>query len=215
MRHDDPDRNEAIGAAIRRASESVEAPDRLRLRVAGERERRPTRGRTKRRLAVGFATVAVGAGVGVVWMAERASTPPTVSTVAAATLAPTSGSAPGRDPGDGEYLTAQVDGVRFPSYAELPGWRVAGSRSERLSGRTALTVTYVAGDVRFGYTVVDGPALAIPSGASRVRASGVEAAILPVAHGSAVTWRSGGHTCVLASPTASAARLLRLIPEQA
>lgn len=215
MRHDDPSHDEAIGAAFQRAAESVEAPESLRRRIESDRARRPSRRPGRRGLAIGVAAVALGGVAGVVWVAERGSSPPSMDTVAAAALAPTSGGAPGPDPGDREYLTTHVDGVRFPSYAGLPNWRVVGSRSERLSGRAAVTVAYTAGGVKIGYTVVDGAALAVPADATRVSAAGVEAAILPVSRGSAVTWRARGHTCVLASPSASAARLLRLIPAPA
>jgi hypothetical protein len=36
-----------------------------------------------------------------------------------------------------------------------------------------------------------------------------------VSSGSAVTWTARGHTCILASPTVPADRLLRLIPQPA
>jgi hypothetical protein len=52
------------------------------------------------------------------------------------------------------------------------------------------------GDV--GYTIVDGAPLPEPGGARHVTANGVRLAVLRKGDATIVTWRRGGHTCVIA-----------------
>ena len=64
-----------------------------------------------------------------------------------------------------------------------------------------------AGDV--GYTIVDGKPLAEPGGARIVERDGLRLAVLRKGDVDVVTWRRGGHTCVLASKGAGVEQLIR------
>jgi hypothetical protein len=71
-------------------------------------------------------------------------------------------------------------------------------RHDTVGGRAATTVTYrgPAGDV--GYTIVDGAPLPEPEGARRVVSAGVPMRVFTKDGATVVTWRRGGHTCILA-----------------
>ena len=87
------------------------------------------------------------------------------------------------------------------------GGRSGGAR--RLECRDATVVFYAKGGRRLGYVIVAGPGLARPSGAQGAHIRGVEYQTLRVNGRLAVTWRRGGHTCVLLGE-ATRAELLKL-----
>jgi hypothetical protein len=111
--------------------------------------------------------------------------------------------APQKDPRNERFLRAAVGGVRFPNYRYSTPFATAGARRDELGGRRATTVVYRTGVKSFGYTIVDGKPLAVPAGARRVVKDGLRLAVLRRGGAIVVTWRQGGHTCVLASRTAT------------
>jgi hypothetical protein len=91
------------------------------------------------------------------------------------------------------------------------GLRATGVRRDSLDGRRALTVHYAgAGDARVGYTIVDTPPLDVPGSARRVTRGSLGLAVWRRDGANVVTWRRAGHTCVLASRSMPASRLLDL-----
>ena len=64
----------------------------------------------------------------------------------------------------------------------------------------ATVVYYEKDGQRVGYAIVAGPALARPQAAASTTRSGVEYQTLALQGQQVVTWRSGGHTCVMVGP---------------
>jgi hypothetical protein len=199
--------SERIGAAIRSAVQGVEAPTALRNQIARDGRREPVARR--RWIAVPVLGVLLAAVfTSVTLLALGSSGGPTLAEAAGLALrAPTQAAPPG-DPRNERFLRAAVGGVQFPNYRYSTPFRTAGARSDELHGRHAITVVYGLGDKRIGYTIVDGKPLSVPSGARRVTREGLRIAILRRHGALAVTWREGGHTCVLASRSASLERLV-------
>ena len=85
-------------------------------------------------------------------------------------------------------------------------WMVSGERGDELDGREARTVFYDLGDVRVGYTVVEGE-LDWPDEATRIGDRWVmerDGELLAF-------WRENGETCVIAAPASIGRdRLLQL-----
>lgn len=196
--------NEAIGRRIRALAQDVEAPPALRARIAelqdpARAQRRggpawlgrprialPALGGTLTAAAVAVALVVGGGAAG-----------PTVDDAAALALAhPTSG-----PPAVVRItnLDAEVGGVTFPNYAyEWPNWKATGERNDTVGGRKATTITYSGPKGDVGYTIVDGKPLSVPDHAKHVTKAGTDFAIYTMKGATVVTWRQGGHTCVLA-----------------
>jgi hypothetical protein len=216
--HDeDPDRldaaaAEAVGRRIREAAAGVQAPPALRAHVAEQRARAAARRAHRRRpLALGVvaASVVLLALVVVLVGGRGVRTEPSVGDAVALALSHPTAPPPARDMHDEHLTRAQVGGVHFPDYGYgWPRWRTAGTRQDTIAGRAATTVVYrgPSGDV--GYTIVAGTALPEPAGARHVTAGGQRLAVLRHGDATVVTWRRGGHTCVLASRAPGAERQL-------
>jgi hypothetical protein len=200
--------SDRIGAAIGATAATVDAPAGLRARIAATG---PPPRRSRRMLAA--ATVCVGAAIGIavglvaISDDERA---PTIASAAAAALRSPAAPSPGAAPASERFVRARVGTVRFPNYGYDSGWTVAGIRRDELAGRDALTVIYRGWGDRIGYTVVDGAPLERPAGARQVVSDGRRFAVLRRGGALVVTWRQGGHTCVLASRSAPLKALLAL-----
>jgi hypothetical protein len=203
--HDEDPHADAVGRRIRAAAQSVDAPPRLRDRLAVERaaaaagEARGAR-RARRRLpAVLVAGVAAVAVAVVLLVGGGGAAAPSFDQAAQLAIAPPSAPAPASDPTDARLVQASVAGVRFPNYSyRWPRWKTVGARRDRLVGRDAVSVTYrgPAGDV--GYTIVDGEPLKEPSDARHISAGGLRLGVVHRGARTLVTWIRGGHTCVLA-----------------
>ena len=87
--------------------------------------------------------------------------------------------------------------MTFPDYARAYGWQPLGVRRGHLDGRDATVVFYGKDGRRLAYVIVAGSALARPSGAQTTVVDGVEYRVLRLDGRTAVTWRRGGHTCVV------------------
>jgi hypothetical protein len=215
----DPQREpdtEAIGVAIQAAARSVEAPPRLRARIAEERLRGGRRAPVRRwafrppALAAGLAAVAIAVTFALAGLPGGGAGGPTVDDAVALALSPPTQAAPGVDGTNATALRASVGGVAFPNYGwSWKRWETTGARDDRVDGRAAKTVVYrgPAGDV--GYTIVDGKPLHEPGGARIVDRNGLRLAVLRKNGANVVTWRRGGHTCVLASKGTGVAQLIR------
>jgi anti-sigma factor RsiW len=94
-------------------------------------------------------------------------------------------------------LAADVEGVAFPNLARWAGWQTTGVRRGRVDGRDATVVFYRKDGRRIGYVIVAGSGLPRPSGAQGTTRNGVEYQTLRLNGRLAITWRRGGHTCVL------------------
>jgi hypothetical protein len=200
-----PSREERIGAAVRAAAGGVQAPERLRRRLADPPPRRRRRALVPRLATAG--ALAAALAVGFVALAGGA---PSVQEVAAAALQPPTRPAPAADPRDASAVLAEVEGVPFPNYEEPWGWTAVGARSDSVEGREAVTVIYRKGSQGAHYTIVSGDPLPRPQGGREVRTAGGSYTVLRDGDSQVVTWERDGHTCVLASRLVDAAGLLRI-----
>jgi hypothetical protein len=183
-----------------------EVPPSLQAAVESHRRSRVRRGwaRPVPRLAVAGAAVAAAAVAAVVLSGGPGA--PTVADAAdLATQAPTQPAPTSL----GTKLAVGVQGVTFPDYARAYGWRPLGVRRGHIGDRAATVVYYGKGTRRLAYVIVSGSGLARPpDGQSRV-VEGVDYRVLRLDGKAAVTWRRGGHTCLLIG-TAPHSELLKL-----
>jgi hypothetical protein len=101
--------------------------------------------------------------------------------------------------------------IAFPRWSAR-GWPASGARSDRLGGRTVTTEFYDSyGGGTLGYSIVAGAALRWGTGGRLVSRPGGRYWVALAADGARiVSWVQAGHTCVLASRSASSATLLEL-----
>ncbi len=197
-------------AVLRREVEAMLTPDRH-----GPDRHGPDRGR--RALAwprVGFAAAALASAAAlaaaIVGFSGGGSSGLNVQQAAALALSPATTSAPAESTTHRAQLAVSVDGIPFPYWKERFGWRSTGARSDRLAGRAVTTVFYADPQGRrIGYAIVSGRAPAT-SGGSTVRRWGVSYRLLAHDGATVVTWRRGGHLCVVAGRGVGAGALLSL-----
>lgn len=106
-------------------------------------------------------------------------------------------------------LALAVEGVPFPDFTRFAGWHATGVRRGRLHGRAATLVVYRKGGRRLGYVIVAGRGLDRPASAQATVVGRVEYQTIRYGGRLGVTWRRGGHTCVLIGG-ATREELLRL-----
>jgi anti-sigma factor RsiW len=170
----------------------VERAETLRSRHRARRSR-ARRLMPRVALAGGLAVVAVVAAV----VLSGGPGGPTVADAARLASEPPTGPAP-RPVGNGSTrLAVDVEGVAFPNLARWAGWQTLGVRRGHVDGRDATVVVYRKDGKQIAYVIVAGPGLARPSGERATARRGVEYQTLRVDGRLAVTWRRGGHTCVL------------------
>ena len=171
---------------LRAAADATEAPFELRRRV-DELAPAPRRARWRP-----FAALAgVGAAAAVALALLVAGGAPSTGDVLEAALRPPVATV---TPTGGPLLEEQVEGVRFPDYQAKFGWRAAGQRDDEVDGRLVRTVTYRKDGQRVRYSIVAGDALDEPDGED-LEAEGTR--LRRIGDENAVTWRRGGHTCVM------------------
>lgn len=173
---------------LREAAADMEAPFELRRRVDDLVERPAQARRRWRPLAV-LAGVAATAAVVVALVVAGAG--PSVGDVLDA-----AGQSPAAvvTPTGGPLLSVHVDGTRFPNYEEKFGWRAVGQHEDEVDGRLVRTVDYRKGGETVSYSIVAGKALEEPDGQD-LEAEGTR--LRRIGDANAVTWRRGGHTCVM------------------
>ncbi len=158
---------------------------------------RRVRGRRRAlRLGAVGALVAVVAAIAVLSLSGGPGAPSLAAVAHLAGQAP-SGQAPAPVAGSATQLAVAVQGVAFPDLAQSYGWQALGVRHGRIGGRDATAVYYGKGGRRLGYVIVAGPGLPRPSAAQATTLGGVQYQTLRLNGALAVTWRRGGHTCVL------------------
>lgn len=191
------ERGDAFAGRIRELTGAIDAPPSLRGRLA-EQEARGGAGRRRwLALPVGGAVAAVA--VAVALLAGGGAAGPTVDDAAALALQRPNLPAPQVDDRDVHLVKVKIDDLQFPNYNyEWGKWEAIGHRVGTIAGRDAKTVTYRGplGDV--GYAIVAGDPLPEPEGARHVTTeNGTRLAITTRGDATVVTWRRGGHTCVL------------------
>src|SRR3954471_8414509 len=206
------DTHDEVGALIRATAARVEAP--LSLRAEVERLRTPRRhrpGPLPAGLAFAAAGVAALAVVIVLALGGSSTGGPSLADAAPAALQPASGPAPPADPSRPAVLKATIDGIAFPLWDVQFGLRATGAGRDSVDARRAVTVGDAGrGGARVGYTILAAPALDVPGSARHVQRGETSLAVWRSAGATVVTWRRAGHTCVLASRSMSAERLLDL-----
>jgi hypothetical protein len=136
---------------------------------------------------------------------------PTVLQASDAGLRSATGAAPAENPHNPHLLAASAVGISYPYWGGRLGWNAAGTRTDTVGGRTVTTVFYAnSRSRRIGYSIVAGPALAIPSGGTTVEHGGVSFHVISHASPAIVTWREAGHTCILTARGVSIGTLMRL-----
>jgi hypothetical protein len=215
---EDLDRQRQALASMR-ALEDVRAPASLRQSIealAGDGRSRVARRRMPRlrpAAAGGLAaSLAALAAIVAVVLGSGSSPAPTVLEAARVALRPATLAAPVENPHNRALLESSVEGVPYPYWGGRRGWRTAGSRVDRLGGRTITTVFYAARDGgRIGYAIVAGDPLSMPAGGGVVTREGTSFHVLDTAGATVVSWREAGHTCILAAHDVAAKTLLRLV----
>jgi hypothetical protein len=211
----EPHPSDELGAAIRAAVDDVHASPALRARVEAERAARRRPGRRLPAIGLAGAAAALGCAAAIVLVlgligGDGRIEGPTIAHAADAALRPTAGPPPDEDPGEPLLIRAGIDGLRFPYWDHRFGLVATAVRSDHVGGRRAMTVEYRRSAERIGYTIVAGPALPRHPSAQIVRKGALSLAVFRHQGAVAVTWRRGGHTCVLASREAGVQRLLTL-----
>lgn len=164
----------------------------------------------RRALTLAFAALAVLLAL---VLALPGGTPGAPSVVEAAVLTarPATATAPAIDVAEPALLERRVGGVAFPNWGPSFGWRAVGQRVDRLDGRATVTVIYARGAQRLGYTILAGAPLRWPRGAARTLRNDTDVRGLSVSGRETVTWRRGGHSCVMSGERGvSRAELVRL-----
>ena len=188
----------AVLAAHALAEEEV--PQSLQATVEARRRALGTRrGRSRRlvpRVAVAGAVAVTAAVVAAVVLSGGPGAPTIAQAADFATQAPT-GPAPPPAGKAGTKLAVGVGSVPFPDFRRFAGWSAVGVRHGRIDGRQATEVVYRKGGRKLGYVIVAGAGLARPSAAQAAVIHHVEYQTLQLGGRLAVTWRRGGHTCVL------------------
>jgi hypothetical protein len=204
-------------------SSDVRAPEALHRRIdqlvaeRSARTRPPILGRAfgggaaspARRLASATALAAVAVAVLAIVVGGGGSSL-SVQQATALTLSQPKAPAPRESSRTSNQLVAAVQGVHFPYWEEHFGWRSIGLRTDRLQGRTLMTVFYAnRGGQQVGYAIVAGTAPAVSGGTVQWR-QGTPYRLLPGQDAKTVVWLRDGHLCVLSGRGIDAATLLNL-----
>jgi hypothetical protein len=214
-----PDRGRAdadeqrIGALLRAVE--APAPTALHQRIAAitaGHVASSTAGRRRRvrARAPSFAfagAFAAAVALAIVLVAGTGSAAPTALAASRLALEPPTARAPAA-------LVAAGTTIAFPHWSAR-GWSSVGTRSDALGGRTVTTEFYRSWKVgTLGYAIVSGPPLRWGGGGHDVGVGGADYRVMSAAGARIVTWVQAGHTCVLASRTASSATLVALAVAQ-
>lgn len=218
MRHEAELEQRAVEAlyalrADRAPDQLRENVDRLRSDHARGRTRRPASGRARAwspavlAPAAGLLAVAILA----VALALPGGAPGSPSIVQAADLAaqgPLLAAPPPSPMAPADKLSQRVQDLEFPNWSRF-GWRPTGQRIDRINGRLAVTVYYRWNRRTIAYTIVQTPAL------HQLRLAyqsygGTAFQTTTMRHRVLVTWRRGGHTCILSGVGTSRQTLFSL-----
>jgi hypothetical protein len=130
---------------------------------------------------------------------------------AAVTLRAPTMAAPAESSAERTQLTAAVEGISFPYWSERFGWHAAGSRVDRLDGRTLRTVFYSDGHGHtVGYAIVSGTHAPTVGGGSVAWRAGTAYRLHRVDGAEVVSWTRAGHLCVVSGRGVDGRTLLTL-----
>lgn len=87
----------------------------------------------------------------------------------------------------------------FSGYAARAGWRLTGSRTDALEGRTVRTAFWERSGKRIAHSVVSGPPVGAPADVRRTGRRGVLLRSFDSLGRTAVVWDEGGHTAVISA----------------
>jgi hypothetical protein len=165
------------------------------------RQPRPRRRWLAPRLALA-AGLAVAATVLLAIVLTGGPGAPSVAEAARLATKPPTEPAPPPLGGSESKLALDVQGVTFPDLARAFGWQTVGARRGRVDGRDAMVVYYRKGERQIAYVIVAGDGLPRPSGGQTTAMGGIPYQTVRLNDKLAVTWRRGGHTCVLVGDAA-------------
>jgi hypothetical protein len=198
------------------------APDslhrRIELLVAERQDRRSAWGSGSRRrfsarglAGAGATALAVMAVVIAVNVGAGSGAMPDLRQAAAPTLRAATLPAPPQSRAHHAQLAVAVGGVPFPYWEDRFGWRSTGARTDRVDGRSIVTVFY--GDAaggRIGYAILGGSPAPRIGGGTVVWRGGVAFRVLGDNGATIVTWLRAGHLCVVSGRGIPSTTLLRL-----
>jgi hypothetical protein len=194
-------------AALLHAVETP-APETVHARIAELAATHRGRRRRRRAPVFAFAGAFVAAVVVVVVLAvDTTTSPPTALRVSQLALARWTAPAP-------RSLMATGTSIAFPRWSAR-GWPSRGARRDQIGGRAVTTEfysSYPSGTL--GYSIVSGPPLRWGGSGPTVTRSGTRYLLLRTSRVQIIAWVEDDHTCVLASRSASVARLLALAVDQ-
>jgi hypothetical protein len=101
-------------------------------------------------------------------------------------------------------------GVTFPDWEREFSWRATGARRDRIDGRATDTVYYQHTHHRIGYTVLSGPAVALPAKGRRVVRDELTIQLYHDGPRTVAVFERAGRTCVLAGVVHRDDTLIRL-----
>jgi hypothetical protein len=210
LHRDDEAQAERGRALIQAAVEQTRAPLALRERIEADRSRARS-GRRTWALGGSFAAVAAAAILAIVLAGGGGAGGPSVAQASVLAMLGPAAPAPAIDSAHPGVLKRSVGGVSYPSWKDEFPWHATGARQDTLHGRRAVTVFYEnPAHVRIAYTIVDGKPLEEPSGPG-LRQGDEHYVVVKRGERTIVTWRRGGHTCVLSGPASvPSERLLAL-----
>lgn len=204
------ERERTVVDALQRTAAHERAPASLRARVDGERSagaRSATRRRRFSAVAVASAAALALVLVLVLLPGSTSTTPPSLPAVVALAARGPSAPAPSMSPAAPRTrLDARVGTVYFPNYAPTSAFVAVGQRHDRIAGRVAVTVFYARNGARVAYSILSGSPLSEPTGTAW--SGGYRS--LVVGRRLVITWRRGGHTCILSATGVSDQVLLTL-----
>jgi hypothetical protein len=204
--------NERRAVETLRAAAQARAPVSLRERIAADRVRAGTAPRRRRAMLGGGLAGALAVLALALVLILPGGTPgsPSVSQAASVALrGPSLPPPPARTDGHRTMLARDVDEVYFPNWAGI-GWKATGERVDRLGGHLLDTIYYRGYGKRIAYTIVGGSALAQPRGAAFTVRNATQLRSLGLGKRVIVTWRRGGHTCIISAARVPDHVLLRL-----
>lgn len=208
----------------------LSAPAGLRVRVANLEAgtARPRRRHLRPpSLRLGMAAMAASVLAALVLVLTTLGPPATNARaleLAAASVRPVTAPAPPAS-NDPALLDRSFAGVTFPRWSGKLGWAAVGARRDVVAGRRASTVFYAHHGHRVAYTVLAGPAVALPSGGERVETAAGPVHLFSLAHGppnspdrlrahggsfQMATFVRHGRTCVLAGVVHHRSTLVKL-----
>ncbi len=203
-------RERDVVARLHAARRAERAPAGLRARLEPER---PGRRAPVRRRGIAWPAAALAGAVAValvIVLLIPSGTPASPTIAEAAALAARGAVSPIASPAtSGPGLLAEhVGGLHFPASLGL-GLHATAKRTDRLDGRQVVTVYYSGRGVHLAYAIVATPVLPKPSRATRWPGGYYE---LRSGGRAVLTWRSGGHTCVISGAAADVWLERQIIP---